>query len=174
MFNYQSCDLHSYAARMRELREDFDKIKTAKSEKEVDDMLEKYEQFIEYTYKVGPWTHDNVSYEWRHAKGLPAFPNVEIESDLHGYYDQKLLNYYPEPRDWQFRDEYPMDDSLNLAEQFTPNEWSSVDENLTYVSDSNVKSPEEFSKEVEELKAKYNLKTPNMWETTNNNQSAKH
>jgi hypothetical protein len=59
MLSYQSCDLHTYAARMRNLREDFESLKNAKSEKEVEDMLEKYEQFIEYTYKVGPWTRKN-------------------------------------------------------------------------------------------------------------------
>lgn len=43
---------------MRELREDFEKLKNAKDEKEVDATLEKYERFIEYTYKVGPWTRN--------------------------------------------------------------------------------------------------------------------
>jgi hypothetical protein len=40
---------------MRSLREDFEKLKTANTEKEVNDMLEKYEQFIEYTFNIIPW-----------------------------------------------------------------------------------------------------------------------
>ena len=55
MFAYQSTDLHTYASKMRELKTDFEKLKNVKTEKEVDDVLEKYEQFIEYTYKVNPW-----------------------------------------------------------------------------------------------------------------------
>lgn len=117
---------------------------------------------------------DNVSYEWRHGKGLPSYPSVEIETDIHGYYDAKLLSYYPEPREWQFRDEYPMDDSITMASVFSPNEWGSVNENDTSITESKVKSPEEFSKEVEEIKARYNLKTPNMWEKVNENQEIKH
>jgi|LauGreDrversion4_2_1035121.scaffolds.fasta_scaffold1135981_2 hypothetical protein len=59
MLAFQSSDIHSYAAKMRELRSDFDKLKTAKSEKEVDQMIEKYERFIELTYKANPWTRNN-------------------------------------------------------------------------------------------------------------------
>ena len=106
-----------------------------------------------------------MSYEWRHAKGLPAFSQVEIETDLHGYYDPKLLSYYPEPREWQYRDEYPMDDTHTLSDNFTPSEWNSVNEHEGFMSEGQVKSPEEFQKEVEELRAKYNLSAPNMWES---------
>ena len=113
-----------------------------------------------------------MAYEWRHAKGLPSFSKEEIETDLHGYYDQKLLNYYPEPREWQYRDEYPMDDTHTFASDFSPNEWHTVNENEAFLSDSKAKTPEEFQKEVEALRAKYNLDSPNLWER--NEQSTKH
>lgn len=58
ILRYTYRDLHSYAARMRSLREDFEKLKFAKDEKEVDEMLEKYEQFIEYTFHVTPWVRN--------------------------------------------------------------------------------------------------------------------
>jgi hypothetical protein len=58
---HQSADLHSYAERMREMRKDFDKLKHAKTEKEVDETLEKYEQFIEFTYSASVWTRKNFS-----------------------------------------------------------------------------------------------------------------
>ena len=102
-----------------------------------------------------------------------------METDLHGYYDKKLLAYYPNPREWQFRDEYPMDESLNFQAQFSPNEWNTVDENNVII-ESKVKTPDEFHREVEELKAKYNLQRPNMWEQVNSanasqgNQTAAH
>jgi hypothetical protein len=56
MQGYQACDVHSFAHKMQELRKDFHKLKTANSEKEVNDLLEKYEQFIEFTYTEVPWT----------------------------------------------------------------------------------------------------------------------
>ncbi len=59
-----------------------------------------------------------------------------------------------------------MDESLNLQAQFSPNEWNTVDEN-NVLTETKVKTPDEFHKEVEELKAKYNLQRPNMWETVN-------
>jgi hypothetical protein len=59
MFSYQSSNIHSYADKMRTLREDFNRLKEAKTEKEVDSMLEKYEQFIEYSYQVNPWSRKN-------------------------------------------------------------------------------------------------------------------
>jgi len=52
----QACDIHSFAHKMQELRKDFEKMKSAKSEAEVDNLLEKYEQFIEFTYTEVPWT----------------------------------------------------------------------------------------------------------------------
>ena len=52
----QACDIHSFAHKMQELRKDFEKMKSAKSEAEVESLLEKYEQFIEFTYTEVPWT----------------------------------------------------------------------------------------------------------------------
>jgi hypothetical protein len=82
-----------------------------------------------------------------------------------GYYDKKLLSYYPQPLEWQFRDEYPADDAINFQEQFSPNEWDSVDENANVINQSG-QSPDQFLKEVEQLKAKYQLNKPNLWENT--------
>ena len=81
------------------------------------------------------------------------------------------MNYYPEPREWQFRDEYPVDDSHNLLLEMTPNEWGSVDENYNFYSETQVKTPEEFKKEVELLRTKYNLDSADLWNKEN---SAKH
>jgi len=67
-----------------------------------------------------------------------------------------------------------MDDSLTVVQTFSPNEWNTVDENYTTISDSKVKTPEEFAKEVEELKAKYKLQTPDLWETPKDSHSVKH
>jgi hypothetical protein len=55
MLEFQASDVHSYASKMKVLREDFEKLKTAKTEGEVASMLEKYEQFIEFTYQVTPY-----------------------------------------------------------------------------------------------------------------------
>lgn len=67
--------------------------------------------------------------------------------------------------EWQFRDEYPFEDAINFQEQFSPNEWDSVNENENVINQS-AQSPEQFRAEVEELKAKYQLNKPNLWETT--------
>ncbi len=61
MQGVQACDIHSYAHKMQELRKDFEKMKTAKSETEVDEHLEKYEQFIEFTYTEIPWTRNIIN-----------------------------------------------------------------------------------------------------------------
>ena len=116
-------------------------------------------------YKYIIFLDDNVSYEWRHAKGLlPVYTKEEIETDLHGYYDKKLLSYYPKSLEWQFRDEYPFDDALGAKPTIGSNEWETVIDTEISFLESNVKSPQDFAKEVEELRFKYNLKTPDMWE----------
>ena len=56
MQGVRACDIHSFAHKMQELRKDFEKMKSAKSEGEVENLLEKYEQFIEFTYTEIPWT----------------------------------------------------------------------------------------------------------------------
>jgi hypothetical protein len=58
MLSFHSTDIHSYSTKMRELRHDFEKLKTANDEKEVDNIIEKYERFMELTYKVTPWTRN--------------------------------------------------------------------------------------------------------------------
>jgi hypothetical protein len=54
MFDFKGPDLHSYAFKKRQVREDFEKLKTADSEQQVNDTLEKYEFFIERKYTVNP------------------------------------------------------------------------------------------------------------------------
>lgn len=73
MFDFKGADIHSYAAKKRLIRADFEKLKNVEDEKAVNDTLEKYEFYIERTYSVNPLFYDNVAYEWRHAKGLPIF-----------------------------------------------------------------------------------------------------
>jgi hypothetical protein len=64
---------------------------------------------------------------------------------------------------------------MNYLFKFSPNEWGNVNENDTSMIETNVKSPEEFQREVEELKAKYNLKNPNLWEkSVQNDEAAEH
>lgn len=47
-------DIHSYAFNSRKLREEFEKLKSAKDVKQVDSILEQYELFMEHTYLVNP------------------------------------------------------------------------------------------------------------------------
>jgi hypothetical protein len=54
MFDFKGPDLHSYALKKRQIREDFDKLKTTENEKEINDTLEKYEFYIEENYSVNP------------------------------------------------------------------------------------------------------------------------
>jgi hypothetical protein len=56
MFGFRNSDLHSYALKRRELREDFEKAKHAKTEEELDNLQEKYEFFMEQTYNMNPLT----------------------------------------------------------------------------------------------------------------------
>jgi len=53
--NFRSVDVHSYAHKRRKIREEFEKLKNAEIEK-VDNTLEKYEFFMEYTYQINPLT----------------------------------------------------------------------------------------------------------------------
>lgn len=107
---------------------------------------------------------DNVAYEWKHSKGLLVYSKKDIETDLWGYYDKKLLDYYPKPKEYQYIDDYPFEDSLIHAGGFQPNEWETVDESFRLTKSDNAKSPEAFQKEVEELTRKYNNPQPgNVW-----------
>ena len=86
-----------------------------------------------------------------------------------GYYDKKLLEYYPKPKEYQYIDDYPFEDSLMTIPNFQPNEWDGVDENFSFSkSNENIlKSPVDFEKEIEELNKKFsNPQTPDMWDNT--------
>jgi hypothetical protein len=54
MFDFKGADLHTYAAKKRKIREDFEKLKNCNDENAVNDTLEKYEFYIERTYTVNP------------------------------------------------------------------------------------------------------------------------
>lgn len=82
-----------------------------------------------------------------------------------GYYDKSLLNAYPKTLEWQYRDEYPFEDALGVPLQTDLSEWDSVSNTISNPINTHVKSPEEFKKEIEELKLKYkDIERPNMWE----------
>jgi len=104
-----------------------------------------------------------VAYEWKHSKGLMVYDKQLIESDQWGYYDKKLLEYYPKPKEYQYIDDYPFEDSLMGLPAFQPNEWDNVDESYRISGASNPKTPQDFEKEIEELNRKFytNSKTEN-------------
>lgn len=113
-----------------------------------------------------------MSYEWKHGKGLMVFDKQMIETDQWGYYDKKLLDYYPKPKEYQYIDDYPFEDALMTIPSYLPNEWDEVDENFILVKNQNIKSPQEFEKEVEELSKKFsNPQSPDMWD---NNMKKEH
>lgn len=93
---------------------------------------------------------------------MQLFQKEEIESDIYGYYDNKLLKVYPTPLEWQFRDEYPTDDALIFAPDYCPNGWDSLQPPSNV--DETVKTPEQFQQEIDELRLKYKIEKPNMWE----------
>jgi hypothetical protein len=108
---------------------------------------------------------DNVAYEWKHGKGLLVFEKELIESDLHGYYDKKLLEYYPKPKEYQYIDDYPFEDSHPTYSQFSTHELDHVDENYKLENSKNAKTPEDFQKEIEELNRKFNNpQAGNVWQ----------
>ncbi len=67
-----------------------------------------------------------------------------------------------------------MDDTLLLQAMFSPNDWETVNENDNPMVESNVKTPEEFHKEVEELRKRFNLEKPNLWEAVSKDNQNKH
>lgn len=85
-----------------------------------------------------------------------VFDKKDIETDVYGYYDKKLLSYYPNPREWQFRDEYPFEDAHSFVSDFSAEYyWKDVSDNANVSSDGLVKTPEEFEVEVKLLREKY-------------------
>lgn len=146
-------DVVSYAKACREIRRDFEKLKTAKSMKEIEDTQEKYEAFIDNTFRSTPLVGDNVSYEWRHGKGLLVYSKAELEYDPYGYYSQNF-DYYPRPKEFEFREEFPATDET-VASHDSMVGWEHYNEDEHYVSSQNeVKSPEELKNYVEKLREK--------------------
>lgn len=62
MVEFRSMDLHSYAKTCSNIRNDFKKLLNSKDENEVNSMLEKYEFYIENSYKVNAYTR-KINYE---------------------------------------------------------------------------------------------------------------
>ena len=56
MVEFRTMDLHSYTKTCSNIRTDFKNLINSKDEKEVNDMLEKYEFYIESSYKVNAYT----------------------------------------------------------------------------------------------------------------------
>lgn len=69
------------------------------------------------------------------------------------------MSYYPKPREWQFRDEYPVEDSHSLLNDYSPDfYWDEVGDDATASSEGTVKTPEEFEKEVKNLRERFGNK----------------
>lgn len=153
---FKENDIQSYAEGCREVRQHFETLKTATTMKEVEDLQEKYENFIEDTYQVSPFIRDNVPYEWRHQKGLISFTSEQIEHDPHGYYSPNALDLFPKPREFEFRDEFPVE-FTDRPDNFVELGWEEVDENNDTVKRENQKeisNPEELKSYIQKLKEK--------------------
>ena len=149
------CD---YAEQSRIVRNDFETLKKNKDEKHLKDILEKYEDYVEKNYQVTPLFRDNVAYEWRHQKGLLNYDQKVIETDFHSYYSPEKLDYYPKPREFEFRQE---PDSVygDLGLPYAQNGWDEVNINDHEInSDKKAKSPSELKEYVDKLKSKINNK----------------
>jgi hypothetical protein len=82
-----------------------------------------------------------------------------------GYYDKRLLeDGYQKPKEWQYREGYPFEDNITFTAETTNEGWENVDNNYTNPISKEMKTPEDFQREVEELRQKYNLQSPNMWD----------
>ncbi len=87
----------------------------------------------------------------------------DIETDLWGYYDKKLLESgYNKPLEWQYREAYPYEDNISNISEVNSEGWENVDNNYTDPIESKTKTPEEFKKEIEILREKY--VKPNLWD----------
>jgi len=152
-------DVAGYAEGIKSIREDFEKLKNAKSVNEVEDVQDKYEDFIEKTYQPMPLVRDNVLYEWRHMKGLMSFTSKELEEDPIGYYSPEKLDMYPKPREFEFREDFPLGQQFNL-DTHSHNGWETVSTSDYNVKNENseVKTPEQLKNYVKELKDKINNK----------------
>lgn len=56
MVGFRNTDIHSYAKKCDQIRMDFKKLRAAEDIKEVDSVLEKYEFYIENSYKINVYT----------------------------------------------------------------------------------------------------------------------
>ena len=62
MVGFRNTDIHSYAKKCEQIRNDFKKLMAVEDIKEVDSTLEKYEFFIENTYKINVYTRKIINY----------------------------------------------------------------------------------------------------------------
>lgn len=150
-------DIVEYSKACREIRNDFEKVKSLKTMKEVEDFQEQYEDYIEKTFRTTPLLGDNLTYEWRHGKGLTVFSTAELEYDPFGYYSTKEMNYYPKPKEFEFREKFPSNELLNASDNSLTG-WENYDENdyLVQSETQSVKSPEELKQYVDSLRNKLN------------------
>ncbi len=150
--------LSDYAEEARKVRKEFETLKGNNDEKYFKDILEKYEDYVEKHYQVTPLFRDNVAYEWRHQKGLINYDTETIERDYHGYYSPDKLDYYPKPREFEFRSE-PDTTYGDIGANLSENGWNEVNINDYDVNNGkNVKSPSELKEYVDKLKSKLNNK----------------
>lgn len=63
-------DLHSYAKKCDEIRKDFKKLIASQDNSEVDAMLEKYEFYIENSYKINVYTRKETFLIFKNKKEL--------------------------------------------------------------------------------------------------------
>ena len=88
---------------------------------------------------------------------MPPIDSYFIEKDTYGYYDEKLLEYYPKPNEWQHRDEFPFDDFAQLSNPYSNYGWEDLPDTSVELSVGRTKAPSELLNEIEELKAKYKV-----------------
>lgn len=159
-------DITGYAKGLREIREDFEKLKFAKTDKDVTDMLDKYEDFNEENFDVNAFFRDNVPYEWRNIKGVHHFSEGMLASDPHGYYSPNEYTYYEPPKEFEFRDTLPHEPITINFEDHNEDGWEKVDINSSNIEELKAPIQESFKEEVEKLKLQYSSEV-NMWEKNN-------
>lgn len=156
IYSLRPSDLENYSKGCHEIRNDFEKLKYTNDMKDIVDIQEKYENFIEKTYRVFPLFRDNVPYEWRHQKGLVSYPSNQIEFDPFGYYSPQSLDLYPKPREFEYRDELPAVDYWHQKD-YSEGGWDKVNINDYEVKSNQykeIKSPEQLKDYIEILKGK--------------------
>ena len=86
------------------VRRDFDKILNTQNEKEIQWMLEKYEDFIEKNFEPYASMHECRPHSNLWGKML-IYNQTALDTDHIGYYKPVLVN--GKPSDVQFNEEYP-------------------------------------------------------------------